>query len=285
MAAKLWDGILYHARKGTLLSRIQREIRPRRLAQSASTFKDTHSARRLNALQAGMPACSTYLEVGVENGTTFQNVHVPFRWGVDPYPRFNYSKLPSGVCFSAEESDTFFARLSNQRFFDLVFLDGLHEWKQTYRDLHGALLHSPSHAIVLIDDVIPDDEWAALPDHAEALQRKRDAGISDTRWQGDVYKVLLAILQNHPELDFRVIEGKDAQAVVWRRADASPGRYSQPVDDRLLEAVSLSTYDGVFVEGRIPDDFHPADEESAIMAALQGSRSAWAVGQEISDRD
>ena len=230
----------------------------------------------------GMPACSAYLEVGVSFGHTFENVMLPFRWGVDPYPMFDVAHLPQGVIFSALESDRFFSRLPENQKFDLVFLDGLHEWRQTYRDLINALDHTPDHAIILIDDVVPDDEWSSVPDQALAIERKRAAGRVDHRWQGDVFRVVLAIAAHHPELDFRVIGDRgphdNPQALVWRRGLPRPS-YSLSVPAEFEEQLAHIRFGDVFEEGRIPQTFRPTNEVAGIRAALTGSRAMWSRAQ------
>lgn len=273
MAKSLLKSVVYHARRGTLISRAKWEVSPRVLAPAPVRLDNTHSSARLNTLYAQMPACSAYLEVGVEFGKTFENISVPFRWGVDPHPLFTGRRLPAGVHFSSQRSDQFFERLPRQQLFDLVFLDGLHEWRQTYRDLIGSLNHTPPHGIIVVDDVVPDDRLAAIPHHATSLAKKREAGIHDLRWQGDVFKMVLVLHQHHPELDFRVITGRDPQAVVWRRPGI-PLKYAHPPQAELDAEFGQLSYDDVFVDDQIPAVFRPTDETSALDAAIAGS---WAV--------
>ena len=54
-------------------------------------------------------------------------------------PLINTKRLPPGTIVSPVPSDELFASLPLGMFFDLVFLDGLHERHQTYRDLMNAL--------------------------------------------------------------------------------------------------------------------------------------------------
>ena len=274
-----------HYANGTLTARLKEGVlpqKPRVLAKTPGLSEVGHSARRLNALHKEMPTCSTYLEVGVSLGRTFEDVTVPFRWGVDPHPRFDVDHLPHGAIFSPLESDRFFSGLPENQKFDLVFLDGLHEWRQTYRDLLNALDHTSDHAIILIDDVVPDDEWSAIPDQALAIEKKRAAGRLDHRWQGDVFRVILAIAEHHPDLDFRVIGESgprdNPQAVVWRRGLPRPN-YSVPAMAGFQEKLDQVQFGDVFQNGRIPDTFRPSEEDAGIRAALAGSRAVWSSAQ------
>ena len=208
------------------------------------------SARRLNALARGMTSCSSYLEVGVAQGITLRRIRVPRRWGVDPVPQFDTDRVPRGVHFYAMPSDQFFRDESAPKDFDLVFLDGLHEWRQTYRDLLNALNHAQPGCLVLIDDVVPDDAMSAHPVHVEALRQKDEAGVTDGRWHGDVFKVLVAIRENHPELEFMLLEepgsqNDNPQALLWRRDGV---KINYDIADREAECPTYSqlSFDDVF---------------------------------------
>lgn len=235
------------------------------------------SGRRINRLRAGMARCTTYLEVGVQFGYTFREVRVPFKWGVDPAQHFYLGELPPGVRFSLQTSDEFFAQLPRNTTFDLVFLDGLHEWTQTYRDLLNALNHASPHTVVVIDDVLPDDEYSALPDIDEAYRRKREVGSSNPRWQGDVYKILLALADHHPELEF-VLTGTsrpddNPQAFVWRRP-GSIRRYDLEDVGRMRAEYDHVSYTDVFKDDPTASRFSVIDEDLAVEQALAGSASA-----------
>lgn len=194
----------------------------RNLVGDISRASDSESSSRINALKDLLPVCSDYLEIGVSYGVTFEAVDIPFKWGVDPQPKFNTHLLPSGCRFSRLTSDAFFASVDPRVRFDLIFLDGLHQWHQTYRDLVNSLAHAHAWTIFLIDDVVPIDEFASWPDMDKALAARFKSGDTNTAWQGDVYKLMFAIRDHHPELDFRVItDGENAQAVVWRKNGVS----------------------------------------------------------------
>lgn len=244
----------------------------RHLTQAPDTTSDHWSTRRLNYLWSRMRACSTYLEIGVQRGHTFQDIGVAFKWGVDPAPLFNTEHLPAGVRFTRLESDAFFADLDPRVTFDLAFLDGLHTWSQTYRDLLNTLRHSHPSTLILIDDVVPSDQFSALPDEAEALKTRADAGLSGLEWHGDVYKVLLAVGQAHPELDFRVIDDAsgNSQAILWQRADASPTNWTEP-DPEVVAYIDQVAYAQVFIDGSAPASFRLSPEVPALDEALRAT--------------
>lgn len=243
----------------------------RTLARRPGSQGIGHSARRLNLLALGMSSCNSYLEIGVAQGLTLEQVRVAAKVGVDPAPQFDIHKLPKGVMFFSEDSDSFFEKHTNGIEFDLVFLDGLHVWTQTYKDLLNALNHSKPNAVILLDDVIPDDDLSAFPDWDEALRLKDTAGITDGRWQGDVYKALIAVARFHPELDYCVIGRRDRvdnpQALIWRRDIRQSVEFTPAVEEGLLE-VGNTSYSSAFPNQEPDGIFSLVPEQLGIDRAL-----------------
>ena len=185
------------------------------------------SARRLNHLAAQIGA-RRYLEIGVREGETFFAVDVPYRVAVDPVFAFDKAaRRTPGVVFHEVGSDAFFAGLDLDQRFDLIFLDGLHRFEQTYRDLTNALAHSHDRTVILIDDTIPSSLYSAQRDFDRIMaERQRLGRAGDGTWHGDVYKMVLAINDFHPSLDYVTITGDgNPQTVVWR----SNARKRQPL--------------------------------------------------------
>jgi hypothetical protein len=216
------------------------------------------SVRRINALAAGMDARS-YVEIGVWRGDTFRHVTVPHRIGVDPAFAFDVSTISDAQTrLLRQTSDEFFASLSADRTFDLFFLDGLHTFEQTYRDVCNALLHSHSRTILLIDDTRPNDVYSTMRDGNKAIEHRRAAGNPDLSWHGDVFKTVFALHDFHPGLDYRTIVGSgNPQTIVWRAADQRQPRFES------FEAISrLSYFEMVDAE----DVLRSCDEQAAIAA-------------------
>jgi Methyltransferase domain len=234
----------------------------RRLLRRPEPRRWNWSARRLNALLRGLHNAASYLEVGVQQGLTLENVEAHRRWGVDPFPLFDTNRLPRGVRFFEMTSDEFFAQLDADTRFDLVFLDGLHTFEQTYIDLVHVLAHMRDGA-VLIDDTVPSDEVSAMPDQDESLRRRGELGLAGLPWHGSVWKLVPHIAARHPELEYRTILGSgNPQTLVWRARTGSLASAPASVDDSL--ALSYSD----ILAGGVPDSFRPSAEAAAIRECL-----------------
>jgi hypothetical protein len=81
--------------------------------------------------------------------------------------------------------------------FDLIFVDGLHEYPQTLRDTLQALEALNPGGLVVVDDPVPVDGFSAEPDEEEALRLSAIAGDRRRAWNGDVFKVI-AFLSTRP---------------------------------------------------------------------------------------
>lgn len=199
----------------------------------------TRSAHRIDHLAEAL-GLRSYLEIGVLKGHTLLNVRMDERTGVDPNFRFDPAERAApGLTFHNELSDDFFASLPADRTFDIVFLDGLHTFAQTYRDLVNALAHTGPRGVVLIDDTLPNDAYSALADRQLMGRARRATGSQGATWHGDVYKVVHAVHDFHPRLDYRTIEGPgNPQTLVWR---AGPGAPRAPRLDSF-EAIDRLSY-------------------------------------------
>jgi hypothetical protein len=159
-----------------------------------------------------------YLEIGVQDGYTLEAVKADEKVAVEPFPRFHPEKTPRNVSVFPVESDEFFEKYEGSDFL-VAFIDGLHEAKQTYKDVLNTFNHLSPGGVILLDDVLPLDEPSALPDLDVATIAQAEAGISHGGWYGDVYKVLAAISKFHPELGVALVGNttNHGQALIWRK--------------------------------------------------------------------
>lgn len=178
------------------------------------------SARRLNSLLSAIPSPTRYLEVGVETGQTFFEVSADFKTAVDPQFLFDRETAPKGDSIEYFEitSDSFFCGVNRDFKYDLVFLDGLHTWEQTYRDFCNTLLITHERSVILLDDIFPSDVFSSNRDQLEAvIMRKCMTSDPSNAWHGDTYKIIPLIRTFHPLLSYcTIITDGNPQALVWR---------------------------------------------------------------------
>lgn len=146
------------------------------------------------------------MEIGVQNGDCFLHIRAKRKVGVDPrfiipketkrkllfknYNFFNkYVSLPS---------DDFFKQYNSK--FDIVFVDGLHTYEQSLRDIENSLSRLEPGGVVIVHDCMPMTEGAAYPanSHLEAIQ----AGVLNEHheWNGDVFKSIIALRSKYNPL-------------------------------------------------------------------------------------
>lgn len=163
-----------------------------------------------------------YLEVGVCEARTFDRVTAAEKVAVDPKFRFDpdaEDRQVPGVSYHQVTSDDYFGSIvdTDERF-DVIYLDGLHTVEQTLRDLLNALEHLQPQGVIVIDDVLPPTELAAIADRQEFLAVRRDAGREEEKaWMGDVFRLVYFIDTFCQQLSFGVIDNNHGQAVVWRQ--------------------------------------------------------------------
>ena len=175
------------------------------------------SAKRINQLISELKYRS-YLEIGVASGNTFHNVVCEKKIAVDPNFRFDKT------LFQDEAKDLSFFEISSDEFFnmqpkhvkvDLIFLDGLHTFEQTYRDLLNSLEIVSDVGAIILDDVFPLDYAGSLKSMREMLEyRTQSNDISPRHWWGDVYKVIFMLHDYHLFLDYRTCFDGKVQTIV-----------------------------------------------------------------------
>lgn len=179
-----------------------------------------HRSAVLN-LVAQERSAKSYLEIGVHRGLTFERIAVASRTGVEPAPNFDVHKLPSGTEMFLGTSDEFFRAFPELRF-DLIFIDGLHEFSQVASDFINSLAALADGGVIAIDDTWPRDAVGSLPDQGLAMELREKSGSAATEWWGDVWKLVLALHSVGEGLDWcTVTHGLDGSEVhgmtlVWK---------------------------------------------------------------------
>lgn len=242
-----------------------RASRPPLLYRRPTNGTQRWSERRINLLLSGMPGSGRFLEIGVNHGRTFQQVRASRRVGVEPQPLFDPSNLPRGCQIYCGTSDDYFAALDGAEEFDVVFVDGLHTFEQTYRDVLNAFAVCPT-GVVVVDDVVPEDEVSAMRSMEASYVERERRGLAGSPWHGDVFRAVLCMIDNHPELEWRTIVGSgNDQLLLWKRDYASS---LAAVSPEVLDGYGHRSFGSVFADG-VPASFVPVDEATAIADALR----------------
>ena len=215
----------------------------------------TVAASRINRLiEARGLASVRYLEIGIENGNTFRNVEAFTKTGVDPFPLISLPYQLQNLQILPKKSDAFFR--DNALMFDFVYLDGLHHYQQTYKDLINSFNRLSQNGLVLVDDIVPIDYPASLRSQIKCQEMKHREAIQNNYWMGDVYKIVYLLTKFHPEIHFMTIMERDQnpQLICWRSDSTS----TELLMSRLNEFESLDldlSYESVFSHG-IPNVFN-----------------------------
>lgn len=172
---------------------------------------------RLNRLGT-INKSSRYLEIGVSKGHTFNAINIKSKVAVDPKFQFNTGEYATeNINFFEITSDDFFRHHARKYApFDLIYLDGLHTFKQTFRDFCASIGCSHLKTIWLIDDTCPGSYAQAQSSHQRCISLKKVSGEKNKSWMGDVFKVVAAIHDFFPQYSFAHFPNH-GQTVVWHK--------------------------------------------------------------------
>lgn len=130
----------------------------------------------------------SYLEIGVYRPDgNFDHINAKLKHSVDNLE--NSAHLYTHWM----SSDDFFAYAIGSQMYDVIFIDGLHEYEQCYRDVSNALDHLNPGGFIFIHDVNPLEKvhtvsyWEFLHD------------ACPTHWNGSVYKAFIQLKYELPD--------------------------------------------------------------------------------------
>jgi hypothetical protein len=165
-----------------------------------------------------------------------------------------------------DTSDSFFANTRDR--FDLVFLDGLHEFQQTLRDVLNALEILNDGGLIVVDDSVPIDEFSAIPDQSEALSRRIQSGSDRREWNGDVFKAVAFLASRPADVGLLTLWSEDdsvqhGQTIVWKQPGFDPSALAAAARD-----YQAPEYGELFADQRPPDFFNPWPEAEGLQQAI-----------------
>ncbi|MDC1134764.1 class I SAM-dependent methyltransferase [Candidatus Pelagibacter sp.] len=149
---------------------------------------------------------SDYLEIGCDKDQLFSKVNLQNKTGVDPYSGGNIRQT----------SDDFF--LTNNKTFDLVFIDGLHTYDQVKRDILNSVKFLNDDGIILVHDCLPD------------TMAKQAVPRYKMQWNGDVWKAIVDLRQD-PDLDVYTCEMDQGIGVIKKNKNTSILKLSTEINE------------------------------------------------------
>jgi hypothetical protein len=170
----------------------------------------------------------TYLEIGVADGDNFIPVRVGRKTGVDPQLGFKrrlklaLKALGRGYLsillaeYHKATSDDFFARAASSRVFDVVFIDGLHTYEQSLKDVVNSIDHLAEGGVILMHDCYPPNAGAARSAGSWQEAVERELPGPDSPWCGDVWKTVCNLRSQRPDLTVFVLDCDFGIGVVSR---------------------------------------------------------------------
>jgi predicted O-methyltransferase YrrM len=182
------------------IERLRRDVAWTRLATGIEPL--TSRTQVLNALVSYL-GLERYLEVGVGNRQNFEAIIAPVRQGVDPVGQPTF----------AMTSDEFFERGLGCAQYDLVFIDALHEAEACLRDIEHALDRLAPAGWIVLHDTNPPTEWHQRP--ASEFTEGED-------WNGDVWKAVVRLREQQPDLGVVTLDLDFGCTLISRRLLARP---------------------------------------------------------------
>ena len=146
-----------------------------------------------------------YLEIGCDQNQLFSKIKIKNKVGVDPFSGGNVRKT----------SDQFF--LENNEKFDIIFIDGLHEYKQVKKDILNSTDCLNKGGIILVHDCMPDSLGK------QAVPRYK------MQWNGDVWKAIVDLRQNN-DLEIYTCEIDQGIGVITNKMNSQPLIINKPIN-------------------------------------------------------
>ncbi len=123
-------------------------------------------------------SAKTYLEIGVRSGESFLPIVCDKKIGVDPdFVNITEYENQNGVLLFHTTSDEYFKEYAEK--FDVAFIDGLHTYEQSFRDVVNCLKWMNDGGFIILHDCNPTSEGVTNGKSAD--------------FTGDVWKTILAL--------------------------------------------------------------------------------------------
>ncbi len=161
----------------------------------------------------------SYLEIGVAKLNTFSKIRCTAKTGIDPIlPRDQIESF--GGILGNVTSDKFFEE--NHMKFDIIFIDGLHVYEQTVKDMVNSYNSLNYGGFIILHDCKPESVSTSLKEPESPL----------SSWNGDVYKAIIWFRTEYPHVKCFVLYTDWGCGVIHKKEDIT---ILNPSNERLEE--------------------------------------------------
>jgi hypothetical protein len=177
----------------------------------------------------------SYLEIGCDQDQTYGQIKDLFHHSlcVDP--------TKGGTLRMT--SDQFFEQYSDQERFDVIFIDGLHEAPQVWKDVVNSLRVLNDNGVIILHDLNPLlEEYQVVPDPGGPMI-----------WNGDCWKVGLA-LRLIPDLDFVIGDFDHGIGILRKKPNSAP--LPKEWEDQIQTHMIENPFPETFLNALSFDEFH-----------------------------
>ncbi len=143
---------------------------------------------------------SSYLEIGCFDDELFDAIKINRKVGVDP--------VTGGT--ERLTSNQFFYK--NKEYFDCIFIDGLHTFKQVKKDIENSLKFLNKDGIILIHDCLPNNFYEQATPRCQFT------------WNGDVWKAIVECRTNK-DLDVYTCYADFGIGIIFNRPNKNLLKY------------------------------------------------------------
>lgn len=200
---------------------------------------------------------STYLEIGIHRGTSFFPIKCINKIAVDPYMKVSWKGKIYRILqnpynlrnrYFELTSDEFFEtkayKLFNKTGVDIVFIDGLHTFEASLKDVLNSLKYLNKNGTIIMHDCYPPHKAAATP--AASFQDAKSMNINGWtgQWCGDVWKTVVYLKEKYNHyLDVRVLNADFGLGIItWK----IPIETELEIDQDLFQKINSQGYEAVF---------------------------------------
>jgi hypothetical protein len=203
---------------------------------------------RLHIVQAFIDhrQARTYLEIGVKKGKLFLSVRARRKIAVDPVLKISLKRKWKAILKHPANWFNTYHEMTSDAFFqtqgrylreiggvDVVFIDGLHTYGQTWKDVSNVLDHLTGKGVILMHDCSPASHAQATPADSREHAAEMEAVPRAQCWSGDVWKTIVRLRSERTDLRISVIDCDHGIGVITRGSPESNLRFDEHAIARM----------------------------------------------------